>query len=686
MKKIILTGAALMAFAAVSYAQSNSATLNQNGNGQAAEQTQTGTYQNSNIQQDKQSATNAGNFAGTTQNTSGQVGTAPTNAFINQLGGSNQNWADINQSGGRGSTATINQNNTSGGAGSGSPTVGATAQSAVEAAGGNYADVDQVGATHTATVNQNGTNTNASMGNFADVDQGGSSQMATVNQNAGANGASANNNATVTQNGAFNVAATNQNDRSAGNTATVTQFGSGASTAANQLNTVITRQNGNNSVQSAGNQITVTQGAAGTPILNTQALATQLGASNEITIMQIGGNGNRIVNNGIDGLTVDPYVDNAETMGVIQVGTGNRTTVNQNGTNNNANEIEAFGNANTTAVDQLGNNNDATVRMTPIRGTGNDNNNIQIQQTGNNNNARFILRAANTTTEANPNFSITQTGDEHWARVQVYGDAASQSGTAGKDNEVVVSQSGTNTNAATRNLLNAAIDGDNNVVKVTQNSGTALPGNSIGTTGDASGGGINNGDRGLYLSGDFSDVELSQTGNGNQINMAVQSTATALSEGNTVDVTQTGNNNRVGTGGGGGTTVDNASARGLYISGNSNQVSITQDGGDETKAKQNGNDKLTVKQQGGVATASAQSNRVLIDQQAGYNEADITQNGSGNFVYGLGGANTFATQQGGTMADPNKLNITQSTGGATGNNAFVGQNGVGNLINITQSK
>ncbi|HEY0110560.1 MAG TPA: hypothetical protein VGB67_13065, partial [Fibrella sp.] len=67
MKKLILTGTALIAFAAVSFAQ-NSTTINQNGTSQTAEATQVGNLQTSNIQQVGTAALpNNGNYAGTFQ-------------------------------------------------------------------------------------------------------------------------------------------------------------------------------------------------------------------------------------------------------------------------------------------------------------------------------------------------------------------------------------------------------------------------------------------------------------------------------------------------------------------------------------------------------------------------------------------------------------------------------------------
>lgn len=51
MKKVLLTGTALLTFAAAGFAQTNTATTNQAGNNQTAAQTQTGSYLKSTINQ-----------------------------------------------------------------------------------------------------------------------------------------------------------------------------------------------------------------------------------------------------------------------------------------------------------------------------------------------------------------------------------------------------------------------------------------------------------------------------------------------------------------------------------------------------------------------------------------------------------------------------------------------------------
>ncbi len=60
-----------------------------------------------------------------------------------------------------------------------------------------------------------------------------------------------------------------------------------------------------------------------------------------------------------------------------------------------------------------------------------------------------------------------------------------------------------------------------------------------------------------------------------------------VGNGNTITITQNGNNNRVGTGSiadGGADAVTNGSALGLFVTGNANQVTINQGWGRRSKS------------------------------------------------------------------------------------------------------
>ncbi len=124
MKKVILTGAAFLAFAAAGFAQ-NTATLNQSGTNQTTQQQQTGNLQTSIISQNKQGGANEGNFGSTIQGMRGTPNTDPNTATINQNLNSKGNRAGISQNKGAGSAgndATISQSTGSGNLGAGATT------------------------------------------------------------------------------------------------------------------------------------------------------------------------------------------------------------------------------------------------------------------------------------------------------------------------------------------------------------------------------------------------------------------------------------------------------------------------------------------------------------------------------------------------------------------------------------
>ncbi len=181
MKKVLLTGAALMAFAAAGFAQ-NTSTVNQNGTSQTANATQVGNQQTSTINQTTGSATGAnanyGNFGATFQGMPGSPNnTGPNMATINQNDGSQGNRAGATQSGDK-QTSTINQNGGADGISGGSSSA-ATLNSA--SGNGNFAGTKQQGSLGTAMVNQN----NNSSSNFGEVRQNGGGttiNTGTVNQ------------------------------------------------------------------------------------------------------------------------------------------------------------------------------------------------------------------------------------------------------------------------------------------------------------------------------------------------------------------------------------------------------------------------------------------------------------------------------------------------------------------------
>ena len=293
MKKVILTGATLLAFVATSFAQ-NTATLNQNGNYQTGVQQQTGSNQTSVITQTKGTGINTGNFAGTYQ-TSNVANTAT----VSQKDGSQGNRAGIAQNGGT-SNATINQNGGSLGT-SGAATAAQVANVNFPAGDGNLAGVAQTGTGNTGVVIdqnnkslrnsseiwQNGNNnvntttsqSGNSTGNFAEVLQGYSSRTvagpvstgskATVEQNGGDAGHSSDHNQSrVMQSGVGQQAKTQQNASTAAwsqyNQTQVTQQGSGQKATTEQNAGSITTSNSNQATvdqRDADNTATVQQNA-----------------------------------------------------------------------------------------------------------------------------------------------------------------------------------------------------------------------------------------------------------------------------------------------------------------------------------------------------------------------------------------------------------------------------------------
>jgi len=255
MKKVLLTGTALMAFVAASFAQSNTTTLQQNGNSQSAMQEQNGNYLQSTVTQDKGASTNFGSFGATRQES---VGANGNQATVEQKNASNSNRGYVTQLTGTGNVGTITQNNNSGALSSGAiaVTVG-TSAAAVKAAQGNWAGIMQVGSDNKTTsinqsdisysnfgeINQYGSTngktlidqSNRSSGNTAKIDQGTASagvtaSKATILQQSN----SRDNQAFVTQIASNNTATVTQNESSISNVANVSQSGTYGIATVNQ--------------------------------------------------------------------------------------------------------------------------------------------------------------------------------------------------------------------------------------------------------------------------------------------------------------------------------------------------------------------------------------------------------------------------------------------------------------------
>jgi hypothetical protein len=376
MKKVILTGVALMAFAAAGFAQ-NSSTVNQAGDNQTATAQQLGNAQVSNIQQTEGTGQNEGNTATTIQGTMASPNVTGVNtAEIFQRNGSTFNRAGATQSG-EGNTSTITQD-ASGGASmrGGSPTVGAGSGK------GNYAGTLQDGSDNTATINQNGAGTQS---NFGEIYQYGSTNQGTINQAAGATdnavtikqgteaadverneatvsqdqGGSLRNTTTVLQTGDGGIVNVQQRNNSTDNEASINQVSGEGSRVdvqqsfgafRNQTNVV---QYGDNQlvsveqVASSDNDATINQGSAGTTSSGNRARVYQKDGAqqSDVTINQ-----NVTANGGNNYAQVEQAYPSGSSI-------DNSATVNQEGSSNSVRLSQTGAGGHLATIDQIGDGN-----------------------------------------------------------------------------------------------------------------------------------------------------------------------------------------------------------------------------------------------------------------------------------------------------------------------------------------
>ena len=339
MKKIILTGVALVAFAAAGFAQ-NTATYTGVGTNQTNLQKQSGNKLTSAVKQGTGSnvTVNQGNNAYTDQSGKRQNATIEQNdtrssraAILQTTGGATANDATIlqNQSG----TGNFEVTDISD-------------KAAVRAAGGNFGGVLQDGSGNKAVVDQSGTS-NASTGNQGEIYQYG------TNNNTGYNGLD-NSAVGIFQDGTNNTATITQGTSGqpvTGNAATIEQFESASSNEA-----TIKQLSDNNKAYAGqafyaiGNTATVTQsgGSQGSTALVSQGgtSAANNASGNEATITQTDELNNAVIKQ--EGASAGNSQDN-------------KATIAQDGTNNQA-EIDQQDNSlsNTATINQTGKNNSGT--------------------------------------------------------------------------------------------------------------------------------------------------------------------------------------------------------------------------------------------------------------------------------------------------------------------------------------
>lgn len=405
MKKTILTGAALIAFAAVSIAQTtnNVASSSQVGQYQSNEQTQRGSRLRSTVTQ--------GSGNNTTLNTYNKAKTDQSGTYqeatVSQDGDADYNQAVITQKVGgpttsNKNTATIRQQTTSGGT-----SFRSTLPGIGTAGTGNYGEVVQQGSANTASISQQ---TNSS-GNYglvqqygtgntqADIIQDVSSDGNSAQIKQGANGlpvsgnkavieqklSSTTNDALITQASSGNTAEVFETSFSSSNTARINQSG-GASTGS-------VRQDNNSSFNSAnliqiGDQnvgtITQTGFSGGAGVGNTAELY-QRGSNNTQTSI---GQGSTSYNNTA---ILNQYGSNNQITRISQsdMSYNNTARIDMGGDGPNG-TYGAYGysvNGGTAIIDQNNNSHDNKARI----GQSGDGHNGQIYQINNVSNSEAYI-------------------------------------------------------------------------------------------------------------------------------------------------------------------------------------------------------------------------------------------------------------------------------------------------------
>ena len=311
MKRILLTGAALLAFAATLQAQ-NTSSVSQNGNSQSNTITQTGSHNETVVRQltGTASMANTGNQASVTQNA---TATLPTRnqAFIDQINGADYNQATITQTMGSGNRASIEQAGGNGfrsggtsladpasssGGGEGTGNLARITQTgagndqtsirqsagALGGSGANVGRITQVGNTNLGTVIEQ---SNKAYGNLATIAQGSGSGGATANTAVvGQNDDSQLNRASVVQEGANKVADVQQSTRSSNNQLAVSQLGIDGNATVYQVD------------QADHNQATVRQTSSSSGGSNATVYQTNVSAYNMASIEQKGTVDNAFIN------------------------------------------------------------------------------------------------------------------------------------------------------------------------------------------------------------------------------------------------------------------------------------------------------------------------------------------------------------------------------------------------------
>ena len=693
MKKLILTGAALIAFAAATQAQ-----IFQNGIQQFAQQIQSGTGQTGVISQLKGDGTNYGNYAITFQGTSSNTGANQAN--ITQNGGPNPdgtgggpnsgsqgNRGAITQNGGPGNLANINQNGgpdgISGGGVSTSATISAPGQD------GNFAGILQQGSNNTALINEN----NNSRRNAAEVYQNGNGLNGTILQSNG----SVNNKASINQgfvNNNAGVPITNS-------VATINQgkINAGDASASAAI------------AESIGNTANITQSVS-----NVQAVISQ--GSSSIG----GGNPGRAEGStaGITQNAVNSFVAFIEQGVNSGESIGSRATITVTGENNTVGFVTqgsgpgGTDNGSTASISMAGTTSQAVIQQAFAGGQTDGDAATITQSSAVQNSIAFINQGNGAATfSRNDKATINQTGQNNLSGIVQNSVSAGAGQANGSDNIATVKQmngvstvqafieQGVSSNGETAQAVR-------NQATITQSSGTGLQarigqgslnqGSAILTTQN----GTNTGTTAAMLGSIANDnmATITQSGGNNQIATVLQSGRNNLGtitqsagSNNSAQIVQTGNSRfgrAVITQSSSGNGNDarafqfagtNADGRGAY----GNEIEISQVG--------TGSNNVAIAQQGFQgATSSSNDNFIRFTQNGSNNQArmlqtgnnnfvDVTQNGNDNVLQGTAGPGTFASQQGYN----NRLTLVQNSGSGAGKVFTYTQIGNNNTQNVVQS-
>ena len=478
MKRTLLTGIALTAFAATLQAQ-NTSTVSQNGNSQSNTVTQTGSNNETVIRQLTGTATtaNTGNKADVTQNA---TATLPTKnqAFIDQINGADYDQATIKQTTGSGNIATIEQK---GGNGFRSGGTSLYVPGAPVSGAGNYAAITQTGAGNDqTTIKQNAGALGGSGANSASIEQKGNANLGTViEQSNKSMGNVASIGQGVAAGGATgNTAVVLQNDDSQSNTARVAQEGaaknadvqqafisSNNSTQVDQLGvdgfaTVYQTSNADH------NTATVLQTSSSTGGSNATVYQTNGSAYNLATIEQRGTadvglinqsdqskNNSAAITQGVAGNNNSAVINQTYAYdgagNTLSTGSGNGVTINQNlttasSTGNQAEVTQGFTGGTSTVTGNAVISDDNTVLINQE----NDVNVTKLQQGGVGNTATVKQRGFSTLKGVDSGLTISDIAEQ-----------------LGNLNTLTVTQTGAAGNAATANVRQIGIGNTGTIVQ-----------------------------------------------------------------------------------------------------------------------------------------------------------------------------------------------------------------------------